>query len=288
MCAESQEYLDAQVSLEIEDLCVSPFDFPAKWAAMIFGYFDESVEHGDGFVVVAGFVGRRKDWKNFLKLWRKELGDRQSLHLSAMRLGSPIAPKRYGDLLRRLGSVPHQSNLHAFAGSVRTAHYADRIKDTVAELTLAGYCVSLVAMVDAVLESKALPKRDRIEFTFEDQMEFAIPRAALFRGFRQLEKYKTHHGKSRVGKDAAMAKSPLLEASDYLAYAILQQLINPDSQKAQLTAPMLLASNPIGYTEVTNENIDPLIQHVHPEGIPMMDRDKKADLLQQLKKFLKK
>jgi hypothetical protein len=53
--------LYAQASLEIEDLCVSPIDFPAKWAAMIFGYFDESGENGDGFVVVAGFVGGRKD-----------------------------------------------------------------------------------------------------------------------------------------------------------------------------------------------------------------------------------
>src|SRR5664279_5558765 len=90
----------------LEDLCVSPIDFPAKWAAMIFGYFDESGDKGVDFVVVAGFVGRLKDWKRFLKLWRKELGDRPSLHLADMRLGSIAGAKRHGDLLRRLGSVP--------------------------------------------------------------------------------------------------------------------------------------------------------------------------------------
>jgi hypothetical protein len=35
---------------------VSPIDYLAKWAAMIFGYFDESGEKGDGFVVVAGLL----------------------------------------------------------------------------------------------------------------------------------------------------------------------------------------------------------------------------------------
>jgi hypothetical protein len=283
--------LYAQASLEIEDLCVSPIDFPAKCAAMIFGYFDESGEKGDGFVVVAGLVGRRKDWKKFLKLWRQELGDRPSLHLAEMRLGSSKATKRHGDLLLRLGSVPSQANLRAFAGSVRTVHYADKIKGTIAEIGLAGYSIALTAMVDAVLESKLLPKRERIEFTFEDQIQFAVPRAATFHSFRQVEKYKTHHGKSRVGKDSAMEKSPLLEASDYLAYAILQQLIDPDSQKAKITAPILEANKPIGHVEVTRENVDYLIDHVYAdygEEIPMMDREKRAFILEEMKKSLKK
>lgn len=256
---------------------------------MIFGYFDESGEKGDGFAVIAGFVGRRKDWKKFLKLWRKELGDRQSLHLAEMRLGSPKASKRYSDLLRRLGSVPSQANLLAFAGSVQTAHHANKIKGTIAQISLAGYSVALVAMVDAVLECKLLPKRERIEFTFEDQIEFAIPRAATFHSFRQSENYKTHHGKSRVGKDSAMEKSTLLEASDYLAYAILQHLINPDSPKAELTSPIIAASLPIGHTKVTEENVDSLINHVYSgEEIPMMDRHKRAYILEELKKSLTK
>ena len=250
---------------------------------MIFGFFDESGENGDGFFVVAGFVGREKDWRIFLKLWRKELGDRQSLHLARMRLGSSTS-KRHCDLLRRLGSIPRKANLHAFAGSVRTSDYAHKTKGTIAELGLAGYNVALVAMVDAVLESKLLPKRERIEFTFEDQVEFAVQRAAMFRSFRQDEKYKTHHGKSRVGKDSAMPKSSLLEASDYLAYAVLQQLIDPDSQKAKLTAPIIEASKPIGHVEVNKENADQLIECVYAgEEIPMMNWEKRAFILEEMK-----
>jgi hypothetical protein len=257
---------------------------------MIFGYFDESGEKGDGFFVVAGFVGRLEDWKNFLKLWRKELGGRPSLHLAEMRLSSAKAIKRHGDLLLRLGSVPSGANLRGFAGSVGTAPYAGKIKGTIAEIGLAGYSVALTAMIDAILESKLLPKRERIEFTFEDQVQFAVPRAALFRGFRQSEKYKTCHGKSRVGKDSAMEKSPLLEASDYLAYAILQQLMDPDSQKARITAPILEGSKPISHVEITKENVDRLIEHVYAdygEEIPMMDREKRAFILEEMKKSLK-
>lgn len=257
---------------------------------MIFGYFDESGEEGDGYFVVAGLVGRQKDWKNFLRLWRKELGGRPSLHLAEMRLGSSKAAKRHGDLLLRLGSVPSRANLHAFAGSVRTGDYTDKTKGTIAEIGLAGYNVALYAMIDAVLESKRLPKRERIEFTFEDQIQFAVPRVAAFHSFRQSEKYKTCHGKSRVGKDSSTAKSPLLEASDYLAYAILQQLIDPDSQKARITAPILEACKPIGHVEVTKENADYLIEHVYAgygEEIPKMDREKRAFILERLKKSLK-
>jgi hypothetical protein len=257
---------------------------------MIYGYFDESGESGDGFFVVAGFVGRRKDWKNFLRMWQKELGDRPSLHLASMRLGAPQAPKRHGELLVRLGSIPHRANLHGFAGSVRTTDYAEKIKGTIAEIGLSGYSVALVAMVDAILESKTISKRDRMEFTFEDQIEFAVPRAATFRTLRLGEQYKTHHGKSRVGKDSAMAASPLLEAADYLSYAILQQLIDPNSQKAKLTAPILEASQPIAHVEITKDNVEQLIKHVYfdyGEEIPEMDRRKRAYIIEKMKNSLK-
>lgn len=280
-----------QAIRELEDICVSPMDSPAKWAAMIFGYFDESGENGDGFFVVAGFVGRLEDWKKYLKLWRKQMGSKPSLHLADMRLGHQNAPRRHGDLLRRLGSVPSQANLIAFAGSVQTSAHADRIKGTVAELGLNGYSIALTAMVDAVLQSRKLPKRQRIEFTFEDLPQFAVSRATTFYDLRQDDEYKTCNGKSRIGKDSAMEKSPLLEASDYLAYAVLQHLINPDSQRAKLTSPILEASKPIGHVEITKDNVEYLMGTVygdHEGPLPAMDRDKKAYILDKMKERCQK
>lgn len=189
---------------------------------MIFGYFDESGESGDGHFVVAGFVGRRKDWKSFLRLWKEAKGDHGPLHLKEMRLGSAAAPRRYAEFLDKLGSVPHEARLHAFAGSCRTSDYADKVKGTIAAITMAGYNLALVSLIDAVLQSKKLPKRDRIEFIFEDQLEFGELRTQNFRKFRNLDQYKTHHGLSRIAKDSSQAKDILLEASDYLSYAILQ------------------------------------------------------------------
>lgn len=252
---------------------------------MIYGYFDESAENGEGFFVVAGYVGRKRDWKLFLELWKKELGNRPYLHMKELRLGRVRHPDRYKDLLARLGKVPQQASLKAFAGSIRTSDYADRVKGTVAQLSLAGYTVALLAMVDSVLQSPDIPKHDRIEFAFEDQIEFAIPRAATFRELRKDDSYKTHHGKSRVGKDSAMAASMILEASDYLSYAILQQLTDPKSNKARLTEPILAASQPIGHTEITAENVDQLIENVYPQSegdIPKMDWAKKQYILARI------
>jgi hypothetical protein len=144
-------------------------------------------------------------------------------------------------------------------------------------------------MVDAILHSDQIPKRERIEFAFEDQKEFVTARASTFSSFRNAKEFKTHHGKSRVAKDSSMEKGPLLEASDYLAHAILQQLLDPSSQKAALTAPILELNQPIQHTEVTNENIDDLIETVFEgEEIPTMDRDVRAHILEQMRKNLKK
>lgn len=248
---------------------------------MIFGYFDESGESGEGHFVVAGFVGRHRDWETYLQLWKEAKGDHGQLHLKEMRLGSSTAPRRYGKLLDRLGSVPHQANLHPFAGSVRTSDYADKVKGTIAEITMAGYNVALVSLINAVLESKKIPKRARIEFTFEDQIQFADLRTQNFHKFRKLERYKAHHGLSRIARDRSQAKDTVLEAADYLSYAVLQQLVDPESQKSKLTEPILRPSK-VEHTQITEENSAQLLAAVFGNDlskIPKMDKGKKKYIM---------
>jgi hypothetical protein len=273
MCVRNQEY----IRYALDGLCQSPEEFPAKWASMIFGYFDESGEPGPGYFVVSGFVGKRKDWQTYSRLWKEAKGSFGPLHLAKMRLGSKVAPQRYGDLLLRLGSIPQQANLQAFAGSVRTSDYVSKVQGTIAEITMAGYNVALVSLLNAVLESHKIPKRERVEFIFEDQFEFAELRAQNFRKFRKLDRYKTHHGLSRIGEDKSMAKDELLEASDYLSYAILQQLIDPESQKSKLTEPILKSAK-TEHTQITEEDSAELLKVVFGDDlsqIPKMDRLKK-------------
>jgi len=230
MCAQNQE---------LDGMCNSPHDFPAKWAAMIFGYFDESGEVGDGYYVVAGFIGRRRDWKKFIPLWKEALGDRSSLHMAELRLGSNSAQRRCGDVLKALGEVPRTVGLKAFSGSVRTSDFSQRTNGTIAEIIMKGYPLALCGMLEAVMQSN-IPRHDRIEFTFEEQVEFAKVRAQAFSYWRTIPEYKSHHGRSRIAKDASIEKgSVLLEPADYLSYALLQKLIDPQSQKALLTSPIL-------------------------------------------------
>ena len=285
MCVQSQESLVRGLG-DTEGLCESPHDFPAKWAAMIFGYFDESGgDIGDGYFVVAGFIGKRKCWKDFARKWTVAAGDHGALHMKELRLGSKRSRIRYRDLLKRLGQVPFEVGLRPFVGSVKTSDYQHLIKDTVAELVLKGYSVALTAMVGAILESN-LPKSERIEFIFETQVEFAIMREQAFAFWRQLPVYKCPNGKSRISKLSSMDKSILLEASDYLAYAVLQQLIDPSSEKSEITSPILEPfKSKIPHGHLSKEQAEYLINYAANEtgGLTPMDKHRKAYLKERLK-----
>ena len=252
---------------------------------MTFGYFDESAEQGDGYVVVAGFVGRKKSWRSFVEKWN-EITDGRPIHLKEMRLGSSKAPKRYGKLLKDLAPIPLATGLRPFVGSVKTSDYADSVKGTVAELVLKGYPIALLAMVDGILNSD-FPKRDRIEFIFEQQIEFEVARGRVFEYLMSAPEHRTHHNKSRIAKHSTQERSVLLEASDYLAYAVLQQLIDPSSQKATLTAPLLEQYRGITHREFAKEQAEGLVSLLRSEQdgsihVPL-DKDRKAYIKKALR-----
>lgn len=206
---------------------------------MIFGYFDESGEPGDGYVVVAGFIGKKRSWKEYVRRWGGVLKG-QPFHMKTLRLGGKIAERRWKNKLELLGAIPKDVGLRPFVGSVRTSDYRHLIRGTATDLVLAGYPVALISMVDAILNSD-LPRLDRIEFIFEVQKEFAVERERAFAFVRNMPEHNAHHGKSRIAKTSSMEKSILLEASDYLAYAVLYQLLDPNSQQANLASPILRA-----------------------------------------------
>jgi hypothetical protein len=152
---------------------------------------------------------------------------------------------------------------------------------------MAGYNVALVSLINAVLESKQIPKRDRIEFIFEDQIEFSQARTQNFNQFRKLERYKSHHGLSRIARDSSQAKDIILEASDYLSYAVLQQLIDPESQKSKLTEPILRPAK-VEHTVITEENTSQLLELVYGSDlstIPKMDKAKRKFILKNMGEY---
>jgi hypothetical protein len=193
-----------------------------------------------------------------VKEWGKITGGKP-IHLAEMRLGSSNAPKRWGQLLKDLAPVPLAAGLRPFVGSVKTSDYADSVRGTVAELVFRGYPIALLAMVDGILNSD-ISKQDRIEFIFEQQKEFDVARGRIFADLMELPEYKTHHNKSRIAKHSVAKRSLILEASDYLAYAVLQHLIDPSSQKATLTSPMLEQYCGITHREFAKEQADAVLE----------------------------
>lgn len=256
---------------------------------MIFGYFDESGEIRDGYVVVAGFVGKKRSWKEYVRQWRGVLKGKP-LHMKTLHLGSKIAERRWKNKLELLAAIPKDVGLRPFVGSVRTSDYRHLIKGTTADLVLAGYPVALISMVDAILNSD-LPRRDRIEFIFEVQKEFAVERERAFAFVRNMPEHNAHHGKSRIAKSSSIEKSILLEASDYLAYAVLCQLIDPNSQQANLTSPILSVYNGridhrcMGGHQAL-ELINSMQEGKDDSDLIQLDKDRKAYIKQKLKEDL--
>lgn len=259
--------------------------FASRWACMIFGYFDESGEQEDGYVVVAGFIGKKRSWEKYVREWL-QVTEGRPLHMKTLRLGSSNAERRYRQRLERLGPIPKQVGLRPFVGSVRTKDYKHLTQGTIGELALTGYYVALHALVDGVLKSD-LPRQDRIEFIFEEHKESAVAREIAFALFRQMPAHKAHHGLSRIAKVSSMEKSTKLEASDYLAYAALYQLIDPNSQQADLTSPILRAYGRIDHCHAGGVQIRDLIQiYLDETGrseLPRIDKDRKAFIKQRLK-----
>lgn len=194
---------------------------------------DESFDPETGMCFVAGYLGNAKHWKNYVGAWREELEPRKSIHVKMLRLGSEHAPNRYGDLLRRLGSVPHRCGLLPFAGSICKKDYEHRITGTVLEVIMEGYVLAILALMDEL--AKHLPDNERVQVFFEEQVTHAALRERAMITWRK--RHRTASGWSVLAQWGSIPKGTLTEASDYLCYALHQRESNPNSQKAVLTSP---------------------------------------------------
>ena len=198
---------------------------------------DESIDNATGMCFVAGYLGDRKQWKDYVTVWRKELGQRESIHITRLRLGTKQAPRRYGDLLRRLGSVPEQSGLRPFAGSICRKDYESRISGTVLEILMEGYVLAILGLMDEL--AKHIHPNERVEVFFEEQVVHAALRERAMVEWRK--RHRTAAGWSVLARWGSIPKGTLTEASDYLCYALQQRSIDAASQKAKLTSPILNA-----------------------------------------------
>lgn len=224
MCVQSQIF-------DTEGLCESPHDSPPKWALMLTAYLDESFQSGDGYAVMAGFFGNKDSWQKCAEEWRAVLGPMRSLHMNKLRWKGD----RHKTLLERLGAVPHSCGLQPVFASVRLGDYKEKLKYPGGPISN-GYFVTCVGV--AVVTLASLPKGERVELLFEQQLEHAMAREYALYTIGKDPRFRTKH-RSALAKSGSIPKSVLLEPSDYLAYAIMQTLVDPESLRARLCAPIL-------------------------------------------------
>jgi hypothetical protein len=198
---------------------------------MLTVYFDESFEAGNGHVVVAGFMGNKESWVKCAQEWRVALATKQSLHMKTLRWKYPNRNKK---LLEDLGAVPHACGLQPFFASVKLSEY--RIAQHVPKTFQNGYFVSLCVAVMALLAN--LPRGERLELIFEQQHQYAAVREAALEVISRLPVYRVKRRKM-LAKWSSSIKSIFLEPSDYLAYAIMQTLVDKHSIRSKFCSPIL-------------------------------------------------
>jgi hypothetical protein len=204
---------------------------------MVTIYLDESCEESNGCWVVAGYLGNKDNWKKYLLAWPKALKPFKSpLHLKTLRLGSAAGARRCGPVLKRLGPIPVECGLRGFVGSAIEKEYRSKVVGTSLELLMGGYMMALMAVMDGVLDK--IPQGERVEVIFEDQLTYAAERARAMAFLSRHPDYQTQAGPV-VAKWSSMPKGVLTDASDYLSYAFLKQLMDHKSKKAILCAPIV-------------------------------------------------
>ena len=217
------------------DLCESPHDNLPKWAAVLTAYFDESMESGDGVVVVAGFIGNRSAWVSCVRKWRRVLKSygRQSIHLKELRFQG----NRHKAMLADLGAIPDNCGLRLLFGCVDVRSYKSLVGGKIIEVNATGY---LFAYQKALISAmRSVPKGQRLEVICEQQHIYAVRKDNMNSAAAMIPRYIDKHGKSVLAKWSSIPKSTILEPSDYAAFALLQRLIDPKSKKAIFCTPIL-------------------------------------------------
>jgi hypothetical protein len=219
-------------------------------------YVDESMDAATGMWFVAGWYGQATQWKEYARRWEEALSPRTTLHLTRMRLGSSNAVSRHKDLLERLGRIPSECGLFSIAGSIRKADFPSIVSGTALEVLMEPYVMAILALLDEL--RGRLPQGERVKVYFEQQDAHSELRRRAVTFWKK--RYRVPSGWSVITNWGVVPKGIYTEASDYLCYALTQRCIDPDSQKARLTAPIL--STPFYWRHTNRMMVDAWLDHI--------------------------
>lgn len=231
---------------DLDGMFESPHDAPPKWLCvlspieMYTAYLDETGQHTNGWIFVAGFLGNEDEWKGFIPSWKDGLGSqRKRLHMHTLRWNQPRTEK----LLARLGPIPEACGLKAVAGGVNYGDYQELIEGTTVEKLSEGYLWCLFPLILCLL--KYLPTDERVELIFGEQFIYQKRALSLLsqlvRETRGDPRFCTSDGLSKLAKwsFAPWEDTPLLDPSDYYASALANYHHDKNSCKTQWCMPIL-------------------------------------------------
>jgi Protein of unknown function (DUF3800) len=229
---------------DIHYLFEIPHVDPPKSVLTLTTYVDES-QHDETarHVVVAGFCGSEDEWGGFSEDWREGLGKRKALHMKDLRWNGKHSERRVKKLLERLGPIPHRHHLSPVCGAVKVSDYFDLVAgEKEFERKICGYFLCL-SVIFAVL-ARDLPGHGRVNIVCEEQGQYEILGRALFESFRKMVAKDPRNvyfsGLKFIPKDS----SPLIQPSDYLAFAMGKYLDERGSKKDAWCRPIFGAKNP--------------------------------------------
>lgn len=204
---------------------------------MFRAYFDECGHQTPDWVTVAGFVGHEDQWRQFVPIWKKALGQRRFLHMSELRWGQP----RTETLLQRLGPIPYQCQLEPAHGTVRVSDYADLITGGPEERLYHGYATCVDWVVGQIL--RGIPSDQRLEVIFEQQVQYEYSADLMLHALQEIpwSEYQTNEGRPKLAKWGFTPKGSTVrtDPADYLASALWRIHEDRRSVKSRLCLPIL-------------------------------------------------
>lgn len=232
---------------DLDGMFESPHDAPPKWLCvlsqyMYTSYLDETGIHGNGWIFIAGFLGKKEHWDSLIPLWKAGLGQREKLHMHKLRWGKKSTER----LLAKLGPIPRSCGLRPVVGGINYSHYQDLIDGTIIHKAAQGYFWCMLSVVSSIL--KVIPQDERVELVFASQSKYqqrALSALSAIEGWiiksPALQKYRTSEGLSKLAKFSftSYESTCLLEPADYYASAMSHDFIDKTSQKAKLASPIL-------------------------------------------------
>lgn len=205
-----------------------------RWIAVVEpykAYLDESHIASNEWCFVAGHLGKEEQWKEYDLQWRNGLGNRNSLHMTALRWNSK--QKQIQRLLETLGPIPAACKLERIFGSVKGSHYADLIPNM--PWMKVHFHPFVFAVWPCLIQTlRWLPKTERVIFTFEHSDRYSPLLSIIQESMVGVDLFTTPSGEHRaVLVPVPKGFTPRTEAADYLAFEMGQLQIDKDSFKAK-------------------------------------------------------